>query len=287
MWILIGAVVTASLLGSMHCVGMCGPLAIWASGAGEGGAKSRMILATGLYHAGRLVTYALAGFLAGASGRLIDFGGEALGVQLVAARLAGSLMILFGAFRLWQLGGGRSWSVSQGPSVAPKPPLVTRILIRVRPFIFRLPLAARGLVTGLLTALLPCGWLYLFALVAAGTGSVTSGPLIMVAFWVGTVPALVGLVAGTQVLAERFRRLVPLAAALLLIAGGCYTASGRGFQRLNSLADIRSSSRLAEPAIPGATGQQDQATDIATEMERLVDTPLPCCEVEFHGSDAP
>ena len=74
MWLLISAVVTASLLGSMHCVGMCGPLAIWASGAGEGRRGRQLAVATTLYHLGRLMTYALAGLIAGGAGQLVDLG---------------------------------------------------------------------------------------------------------------------------------------------------------------------------------------------------------------------
>ncbi|MEO8268710.1 MAG: sulfite exporter TauE/SafE family protein, partial [Aureliella sp.] len=75
MWILVSAVVTSSLLGSMHCVGMCGPLAIWASGAGDRISTHQMTVATTLYHLGRLLTYALVGMLAGAAGQLVDMGG--------------------------------------------------------------------------------------------------------------------------------------------------------------------------------------------------------------------
>ncbi|MEZ6137142.1 MAG: sulfite exporter TauE/SafE family protein [Pirellulaceae bacterium] len=275
MWILISAVVTASLLGSMHCVGMCGPLAIWASGAGEGRRGKQLAVATALYHVGRLLTYALAGLIAGAAGQLVDVGGQALGVQLVAARLVGSLMIVIGGVRLWQLLGRKKNSASSNliQPGAPQGSLITRALVRLRPFVFRLPVPARGLATGLLTALLPCGWLYLFALFAAGTGSIITSPLVMVAFWIGTVPALVTLVSGTQFLAVRFRTLVPVAAAILLILGGGYTASGRGFASLNSLADIQVQG-LGESTSPDVAS----AEELASSVDALVKTPLPCCE---------
>ena len=68
--------------------------------------------------------------------------------------------------------------------------------------------------TGLLTALLPCGWLYLFALFAAGTGSWLSGSVVMIAFWLGSVPALVAVVMSTKLLTGRLRQFVPVAVAL-------------------------------------------------------------------------
>src|SRR6056297_1878853 len=200
MWILIGGVVTASLLGSMHCVGMCGPLAIWASGAGDSAhvgdatRRGKVLGNLSLYHFGRLTTYVIAGLIAGGIGSLVDVGGEMLGFQLAAARVVGGLMI----------------------------------------------------VIGLLTTLLPCGWLYLFALVAAGTGSVAMGGVTMAAFWLGTVPALTALVAGAQSLSRKFVQLIPVATAVLLIVTVAITASGRGFAELNSLSDIRRSGDVIE-----------------------------------------
>ncbi len=284
MWIIISAIVTASLLGSMHCVGMCGPLAIWASGAGDRISGKQMALATTLYHFGRLLTYALAGVLAGAAGHLLDIGGQALGVQLLAARIVGGLMIVFGFLRLSQLLSARGMSKSNKSIVltAPRPSLITGLLLKLRPYVFRLPVATRGLATGLLTALLPCGWLYLFALVAAGTGSLVMGSIVMIAFWVGTVPALVGLVSGTQVLAQRFRQVIPVGAAVLLIVGGCYTASGRGFASLNSLSDIHLSGTTEFAKITTVNESADQAqvaAQVKDALTELTRTELPCCAV--------
>ncbi len=293
MWILISAIVTASLLGSMHCVGMCGPLAIWASGAGERIGGRQMALATTLYHVGRLLTYALAGLIAGGAGQLLDMGGQTLGVQLLAARIVGGLMILFGVLRLLQLLALRhARPPTNFPSPA-QPSLITRALLKLRPFVFRLPVAARGLVTGLLTAFLPCGWLYLFALVAAGTGSIVMGPVVMIAFWIGTVPALVGLVTGTQALALRFRRVIPVGAAVLLIVGGCYTAAGRGFANLNALSDIRLSGTtdFAKPksSTSSPSDSHDAAhnsADVAAALAELTQTELPCCAERVSSDQA-
>ncbi|MCA9182931.1 MAG: sulfite exporter TauE/SafE family protein [Planctomycetales bacterium] len=276
MWILVSAIVTSSLLGSMHCVGMCGPLAIWASGAGDRISTNQMTVATTLYHLGRLLTYALVGVLAGAAGQLLDMGGQTLGMQLFAARIVGGLMIVFGLLQLLKLASQNRPAPANFAGSAPQPSLVTRWLLKLRPWVFRLPVPARGLTTGLLTALLPCGWLYLFALVAAGTGSMLMGSVVMIAFWIGTVPALVGLVTGTQALAFRFRRVIPIGAAGLLIVGGGYTASGRGFASLNSLSDIRLSGSV-DFVKPQLDAPQASADALEASLTQLLDTPLPCC----------
>ncbi len=314
MWILAGAVVTASVLGSMHCVGMCGPLAIWASGAADRGpgngrqSRRRLAGATTLYHLGRLVTYALAGVLAGLVGELADFGGEVLGVQLAAARIVGSIMIVVGGVRLTQLfWARRQGSISaKSPVATPlKPSPITRVLVSLRPFVFSLPMQLRALVTGLLTAFLPCGWLYLFALVAAGTGDWLLGPVVMVAFWLGTVPALVGVVTGTRLLAGKFRQAIPFAAAIMLIVAGGYTASGRGFANLSSLAEIRVASlhgenlhgenlhsektysEKASDDQPAAQSTGEVAIGLAKNIDDIVKTPLPCCVGKQTTAGAP
>ncbi len=294
MWILLSAIATASILGSMHCVGMCGPLALWASGSGQTQHRPQVVRATALYHIGRLLTYIVVGALAGTVGQLADFGGEALGVQLFAARIAGAAMITVGVWELWQLiqlrrnerTSATRPKVETSPIQAPKTSLVAGLLVKLRPFIFKQTLSVRALLTGLLTVLLPCGWLYIFALAAAGSGSSAMGALVMTAFWIGTVPALVGLVASSALMASRFRRAVPALAALVLIAGGCFTASGRGFAALQSWADI-------SPAIGGVIGKDAGITEsqsneaLADQIEELTKTPLPCCVLETTSGDSP
>lgn len=297
MWLLLSAIATASLLGSLHCVGMCGPLAIWAAGADRSSRGTSVWLSTGLYHLGRGVTYAVAGVIAGSLGQLVDWGGSVVGVQLLAARIVGGMMIVFGVVSLWRIAGPRlrKWlsqrraTSSSSPATqeisvgvqsataytAPKPNWLTAQLLRLRPIVFKLPLPLRGLSVGLLTALLPCGWLYLFALLAAGTGSIATGALVMIAFWIGSVPLLVGLVAGTRMLGGRVGRMVPLATSILLVAAGAYTASGRGFASLSH--DLQVSSVLLDRLKDGQADSLDAAT-ITEGLQQLVDTPLPCCE---------
>ncbi len=153
MWILIGAVVTASVLGSMHCVGMCGPLAMWASGAADG--SSRLAIHTSLYHLGRLITYACVGLIAGLIGQLTDLGGEVLGVQLAAARIVGVLMVLIGLMQIvrWSetripwIGRliGRRTNTSRSNLTASKPSGISGWLVTLRPRVFALSvLSARS-----------------------------------------------------------------------------------------------------------------------------------------------
>ncbi len=282
MWILIGAVVSASLLGSMHCVGMCGPLAMWASGAGEG--SSRLAFNTSLYHLGRMVTYAVVGLLAGLAGQLTDVGGEVLGVQLAAARIVGAIMVAMGVIQLmkwWSVRtGSASWFSRKSSDVdvtAPKQSLVSKWLVSLRPAVFSMKPSSRALVTGLLTAFLPCGWLYLFALFAAGTGSWYMGSVVMLAFWLGSVPALVGVVMSTKLFAGRLRQFVPVAVSLMMIVAGSFTIAGRGFANLHSLAEIPVPERHASTELTSVKLSTDE---LSKSLDELVKTPLPCCQAK-------
>ncbi len=276
MWILIGAVVTASVLGSMHCVGMCGPLALWASGAGD--SNSRLVFNSTLYHLGRMLTYGLVGLLAGIAGQLTDFGGEVLGVQLAAARIVGTVMVVMGVVQVikwWTLQrGSKSW-FAQKPNITAKQSFISKWLVSLRPQVFSLSPPARALATGLLTALLPCGWLYLFALFAAGTGSWMNGAVVMLAFWLGSVPALVAVVMSTKLLAGRLRQFVPVGVAMMMIVAGGFTMAGRGFANLHSLAEIQvPKQHMAE----GATLVNQKSEILSKSLDELVKTPLPCCQ---------
>jgi hypothetical protein len=89
------------------------------------------------------------------------------------------------------------------------------------------PPAVRALVMGLLTTLLPCGFLYAFVAVAAGTAHVPSGVLVMIAFWLGTVPAMWGAGMLAQRVLAPLRRRAPLATACALIVLGALTMTGK------------------------------------------------------------
>ena len=253
------AVLVASLLGSMHCVGMCGPFALWAT---RGGNRWSAVIA---YHLGRLTTYLSAGLAAGAVGSAVTLGGNLAGFQSSAAKVAGGLLILFGLARLLQL-----VPIFQRRATAPRPSRIASLLSRAKPLIASRGPTAQGFLGGLLTTWLPCGWLYLFVLVAAGTGQVAAALLVMVSFWLGTLPALTVLILGTRRLIPRIGSALPFAAACLLILTGLYTATGRASADLSSL--------LVKENL-GAGSNLESLADVTQQ-------PLPCC-VDVKSSASP
>ena len=92
MIILLGTVWVASLLGSLHCVGMCGPFALIAGGADK--ARKAALFPTFSYSFGRLVTYSLVGFVFGALGMTLNLGASIGNWQQAATYVAGVMMVL-------------------------------------------------------------------------------------------------------------------------------------------------------------------------------------------------
>jgi sulfite exporter TauE/SafE len=89
------------------------------------------------------------------------------------------------------------------------------------------PPLERALLLGLFSALLPCGWLYAFAIAAAGSATALTGAAILLAFWAGNLPFLLGLGAALGGVLGRLRQHVPLASALLIFSLGLFTVMDR------------------------------------------------------------
>lgn len=232
---LIIAVFVASLVGSLHCAGMCGPFVAIAVGEG-----SRPVLLHTAYHGGRLVSYMLLGVAAGAVGQLANLGGALAGVQPVAAVLAGSALIAFGVVSLLRVLGIKSLALHP-------PRFLAAVVQRGYRLMADKPPIVRALSIGLLTTLLPCGWLYAFAATAAGTASPWLGALTMAVFWVGTVPVLVAIGSAVRGLTGALGRHISTATALLLIVMGVYSLVGRSMMDPMALVNRVRPISTAEP----------------------------------------
>lgn len=218
MMALVAAVFLASVLGSLHCVGMCGAFLALAFNDTEG-TTSRWRLSAG-YHGGRLVTYTLLGVAAGALGSLLDMAGALAGLQRVAMPLAGLTVAVFGVVSLLRLRG----VVIKGFSL---PMGLRRFVSNAQGVAMRFTPAKRALAIGLLTTLLPCGWLYAFVVTAAGTADALTGGLVMAVFWAGTLPALVSVGLGVKRLAGAMGRGLQTATCVALIVMGLWAVVGR------------------------------------------------------------
>jgi sulfite exporter TauE/SafE len=209
------------LLGSSHCVGMCGAFVLTIGlGTPSAGANTRRQLA---YSLGRIFTYSFAGAVAGFAGmRLQQLSLPASRAQTVLAVVAGALLVVLGLHSagvvpaFWKKTGAGTYCPSQS--------------------LFRSFLTAPGwhnaFLAGLLTGFLPCGLVYAYLVLAAGSGNIFIGALVMALFGAGTVPLMVLTGVGSSLLTLNARRYLFRAAAFCVIATGVLTITrGVGWAR--------------------------------------------------------
>ncbi|QJE95386.1 sulfite exporter TauE/SafE family protein [Luteolibacter luteus] len=218
----------AGLATSLHCAGMCGPLACgvgtFAKNEGE------RMAAAATYHAGRLTAYTTIGGICGAIGK------EPLGwfFHSPAVLLPWVLVLV-----LLVLATGLEKKV-------PRPAFLTRLMIRVRFKTQRLPVVAGAGLTGLFTPFLPCGPLYAVFLALLASGSAARGMEVALAFGVGTVPLL--WVAQHQF--HRLRRRLSPATFLRVQRGLALTAALVLAWRLHDTIPLRGEESVAEKPLP-------------------------------------
>lgn len=186
------AAFVAGLLGSLHCVGMCGAFAASCTRAAGG------LLA---WHAGRIATYALLGGLAGAVGGLIP------GPAWLPAGIAAALL---------------TWFALGLAGLVPEPRLVPPGLAETGARAARSSSAAAQFLFGVVNGFLPCGLVYSVLGMAVAVSDPLGGALAMAAFGAGTVPALSLAALGLRrlVLSSLWRRRV---FALLILGTGLWT----------------------------------------------------------------
>ncbi|MFT3831662.1 MAG: sulfite exporter TauE/SafE family protein [Opitutaceae bacterium] len=209
------ALLLMGLLGTGHCIGMCGPFAITAGGGGATGAVLGRSLA---YHAGKTLTYVFLAVLFSVIGGWVAGGGALPWLQNAMSAVVGTAMIALGlayALELRLSSGAARWIDGSrwcGAAVA----------------ILRAPTWWRALLVGWLNGFLPCG-LSLMALVyAAGFGSAAAAALGAMLFGAATAPGLVlTALLGAKLFSGDGRRwLLRLAGATLVMLGAVTVVRG-------------------------------------------------------------
>lgn len=185
----ISAAALAGLVGSPHCIGMCGSFALAC-----GGRASH----TAAWHAGKTLTYAFLGALAGFVGHLVP------GPLWVATVVSTLLVVWFAA--------GLAGLV---PEPTLKIPGLTRLATRAAT---RGDLGSRFLF-GVATGFLPCGLVYATLGIAVASGDPLTGALAMAAFGLGTAPALAVFGMGVRRVAGERPWTRRVLAVLVLVAG--------------------------------------------------------------------
>jgi len=162
------------LVGSLHCAGMCGPLALALPAAGN--TMPGYVLGRVAYNTGRIVTYCLLGIVFGLAGWTFLLAGLQ---RWVSIALGVALLLCLFASRRLSLSRPVTFAVNQLKSRM-------SVLLRRRSF-------AALAVLGLLNGLLPCGLVYVACAGAAATGGTMAGASYMTAFGIGTVPMMLAI----------------------------------------------------------------------------------------------
>ena len=210
------SIITIALLGSFgHCIGMCGGIVVAYSSTKIKSEYNKVTQSVAhlLYSFGRVTTYTLLGAIFGFVGGVVSFSNITSGVMLL---ITGLMMILVGFSLL-----GKVKFLSFLEQTCSKSSFYQKN--------FKALLGSNSLFSfyllGLLNGLLPCGFVYVFAITAASTGSAFWGAVVMLIFGISTIPALfflgffIGLFKQSN-LRDTFIRI----ASILVIIFGIYIA---------------------------------------------------------------
>lgn len=256
---ILASALLAGLAGSLHCVGMCGPILAGFSAAFPSrpveltidpalrGRKMRMRIAWDFaaYHAGRIWTYALLGLLSGIFGHWLRAGSAWLGWQQVAAG-ALSLMVIFSGVALLGFVPGRAKRAGAAESVWARRIKNLPVIQGFRTLLGAL-VRARGLtprlLLGAVMGFLPCGLVYAMLALAAMLPSPWLSAASMAVFGVGTLPGLTAVLLVVHAVPLRFRIYGPRLAAVLLIATGSWMFA-RSLTAAPDCCDLQESSHV-------------------------------------------
>lgn len=200
------------LLGTGHCIGMCGPLVV--ALPGQTGRFSAHLA----YHAGRLITYGLIGATMGAAGSGLIHLASAVGgdpmvwisrVQVGISLIAGLFLLFFGLSRLGFIAEPQ-WLATAVPNRIPG---WRGLMSRAATQRSNLDLFFMGLFLGGL----PCGLSYAAFAKALSGASLVSGAAAALIFGLGTLPGLLAVGAGAAVFLNRFRQQADILAGLIMI----------------------------------------------------------------------
>ena len=202
------------LLGSFHCVGMCGPIAFVLPLDRK--SSSKRLVQVSLYHAGRLFTYGLIGIAFGLVGR----GLYLFGLQQKISILTGILMI------------GAVLITAASIKIFPKGNPVYKIIGRLKSNLgaaLKRKSPDTFLTIGFLNGFLPCGLVYMAVFGALATSGLWEGSLYMILFGIGTIPLMTTAVYFgnflTGKLRQRIRKVIPV---FVVIVGLLFIFRGLG-----------------------------------------------------------
>lgn len=202
------------LLGSFHCIGMCGPIAFMLPV--HKSSTSGKVLKVGSYHLGRLMAYASIGLLFG----LLGSGIYLFGMQQKLSLMMGIFMILLvvlpaSRIKVFSSGGFFFRAVGRIKSALGKE--LTK------------PGADTYLGLGLLNGFLPCGLVYMAVIGAVASGNALQGSVYMIMFGIGTIPMMTLAVFAAHKINTKVRtKLTKAIPIFVIVLGALFIIRGMG-----------------------------------------------------------
>lgn len=189
----------ASVLGSSHCVSMCGPIAITVN-------NNNGYL--GFYHFGRLLSYLSLGALAGYFGE--TFLSSRYQIVSIASAILISIFLIFSGYKLIKQ---KTLDISFSKK------LTSLLFIPAKWARTQNP-AVKSLTIGIVNGFIPCGWLYVFVIGSIATKDPLYSAILLAIFWMGTVPALtVFTVFYKKIFTRSPQKLNQIAGIILVMVG--------------------------------------------------------------------
>lgn len=191
-------------VGSFHCIGMCGPIALTLPVQHLTGVKK--LAGMLLYNAGRITAYALLGIIFGWLGKQLYLGG----LQQWLSVITGIVLLLAVLVKYTHTGWRRGGAL---------PTVFTSKIKSALGSLLRQQRFRTLFAIGFLNGLLPCGLVYLAIAGAIATGGVLQGALFMAAFGAGTLPAMAGVTWFSHLVTlsvrNRMRSLIPVVISIM------------------------------------------------------------------------
>lgn len=207
---------TLGLLGSFHCIGMCGPIAL--AIPGENRSPKAMFFRGLLYNSGRILTYSLIGLIFG----FLGMGATVAGYQHLLSIALGVLIIVFALFPHIKLPGNvNSWYTD-----------FTQKLTDLISGLYKRKSRISSFLIGLLNGFLPCGFVVTALAAALITSSIFHSAAYMALFGLGTLPTMLMMNMAPGLVTPKFRsKLRPFSTYFAIIIG--LILIWRGYSMMN------------------------------------------------------
>lgn len=190
------------LMGSFHCIGMCGPIAM----AIPGGKTNTKTLNLLLYNSGRIITYSIIGLLFGIIGKGIFIAG----LQQILSIVVGVFILIY--LLINHISGKNKFE------------RITFVHLQIKKYfakLFSIKSHGSAFGIGLVNGFLPCGLVYVALAGAVAMADPLQGSIYMSLFGLGTVPVMAGINIAKNKISVSFRskikNLIPYAVALMAL----------------------------------------------------------------------